>query len=527
MLYLEIKGLKFISKKQKGGFCMKKTISIIVSLMIVILAFSGCSTKDATNGVKDGKKDVGQTEQKKDTAESTKKTGDKPKIKMLVDYNPNVVNFKTDESENKNVIYDWIIEKSGFDITFEVKPKDNPDQKVSIIMASGNVPDILEISNKTMYSNFANQGALTDVTELVKTAPNIQSLIPQDSFKAIDIKGNIYAVPRPPEDDGYGAGIYARLDILKNKGLKNPITTDDYYNVLKAVSDSNKGVWAITNNGPFLGGFMGAFGVATSMKVKAGKVVYSYTQPEFNDYLAYVKKLYDEKLLDREFSVNKGAGKEKLISGEAVMAFLGFPDTKLVYENLKTKNSSAEVGYLDLPKGPDGSQGVSRSAPVIRWFAIPIQSKNAEAAMRYMDWVCQKDVQQVLALGFEGVHYNMVNSMPVQTEKMKDITWRVIYQRLENGTFDVRLKIKDYWPFYEPTMKSPLVENIAGFVPAIETVDKKANELNDYVLEQSIKFITGERALSEFDAFVKEYNVLGAEESMKLINEWYVEFNKK
>ncbi|HOJ09050.1 MAG TPA: extracellular solute-binding protein [Clostridiales bacterium] len=495
---------------------MKRILSIIVALMIVILTFSGCVTKDA-----------GKAEQKTGNTEATQKTEERPKIKMLVDYNIGVANFKADENENKNIIYDWIIENSGFDITFEVKPKDNPDQKVSIIMASGNVPDILEISNKTMYSNFASQGALTDVTELVKTAPNIQSLIPKDSFKAIEIASKIYAVPRPPENEGYGQGIYARLDILKNNGLQNPKTTDEYYNVLKSVTDNEKGVWGITSDGPFIGGFMGAFGIAAKMKEKDGKVVYTYTQPEFKNYLTYIKRLYDEKLLDREFSVNKGSAKEKLISEEAVMAFSDFSVSKLVFENLKSKNSSVELGYLDLPIGPDGSQGVPKSRPVIRWFAIPIQSKNAEAAMKYMDWVCREDVQKVLALGFEGVHYNMVNDIPVPTEKMPDIVWRVIYQRLENGTFPMRIQTKGFWPFYEPTLKNPLVENIAEFVPAIEAVDKKSNELQDYVVENSIKFITGERPLSEFDAFVQEYNKLGAEESMKLINEWYAEFSKK
>ena len=48
--------------------------------------------------------------------------------------------------------------------------------------------------------------------------------------------------------------------------------------------------------------------------------------------------------------------------------------------------------------------------------------------------------------------------------------------------------------------------------------------IDTYVQEQSIKFITGDRSLDEWDAYVKEIESMGVQDALKIYNDAYARF---
>ena len=105
-----------------------------------------------------------------------------------------------------------------------------------------------------------------------------------------------------------------RQDWLDKLGLKQPQTPDEMYNVLKAFKEKDPNGNGKVDEIPFttrnkkvgLNGFIEPFGVSLEEDfiVENGKVGFTYTNPKLKDALAYLNKLYKDKLIDSEYATN-------------------------------------------------------------------------------------------------------------------------------------------------------------------------------------------------------------------------------
>ena len=266
---------------------MKKftTISLTVAMALVFIAGCG-SGKTAQPSNTDGKATQTPAAQKKEAT-------------ILTIYNAAVDELKDGKTLDSNQLIDYHRSKSGIQVKYEVLPKDNPMQKVAVILASGDVPDLLNFPsvNKEDFFKLAAQGAFEPLDDLIaKYAPDYKKLVPQATIDAARYNKQLYAFPTVNLIEA-NEGIYARTDILKELNLKEPSTLDEYYNVLKTIKEK-KGIIPLTaaasSPGEFdgtLAPLAGAFGVGTNTVVKNGKLEFSWVQPEYKEYLAFLKKL--------------------------------------------------------------------------------------------------------------------------------------------------------------------------------------------------------------------------------------------
>ena len=89
----------------------------------------------------------------------------------------------------------YLEEKIGVNVDMEIVPWGDWDSRRSVITNSGEDFDIL-FTDQTRYNAEVTTGAFLDITDLVKNStPDLYSLIPEDYWQAVSVKGKIYGVP--------------------------------------------------------------------------------------------------------------------------------------------------------------------------------------------------------------------------------------------------------------------------------------------------------------------------------------------
>ena len=75
----------------------------------------------------------------------------------------------------------------------------NYTEQVNLILSEdkSELPDMVKLS-QSMFNDiykYAEQGALMDLTELVKDCPNILANVPEEALERCTIDGKLYAIP--------------------------------------------------------------------------------------------------------------------------------------------------------------------------------------------------------------------------------------------------------------------------------------------------------------------------------------------
>ncbi|MFD0960183.1 extracellular solute-binding protein [Paenibacillus chungangensis] len=495
-------------------------------ILLVMILIVGCSGN--TNSPSTGQADGSSTDGKQDPS---KKEASKPKLSIYVP--SNVEEFPAGTDLNQNEIVDYIENQTGFDVEWEMQPKENVEQKINIMMASGDTPDLIITGSKDIYANLAQQGLLTPLDEVLQQfGPRIMETVPDETWQAVTYNGSIHAIA-VPQNQRATSGMLVRTDVLEELGLAIPKTLEEYTTALRTIKEKKPEMI------PMLGGaadgnafgnissFSGAFGLGAKYVVEGDEVVHTYTQPYAKEFLTYMRGLYEEGILDREYPVNKLPNlQEKMVSGGAAMATMDWVNAKVITEAFLEKNPNAKMELIHPPVGANGQFGYQKNTPVRVYMLIPKASAKAKEAVQFINNYMAEDVLNVVSYGWEGNHYNVENDVVVATEAAENIRYRIYYQLWDSEkNFLNRVTLKGFAPFYFPIMDYSTYTEITNFAPPIEEVVENTQTLTDLTNEYYIKIITGALPLEAFDEYVDKWNSLGGAESLKAINEWYAGFN--
>ncbi|NHN31911.1 extracellular solute-binding protein [Paenibacillus agricola] len=506
--------MKAVTKKSN----IKKSVSILLPTVFLGLSLAGCG--GATSTPQASTSPSGQPAA----------GGAKPTIKLLVPNN--VEEFPSGSDVNNNEIVNAIREKTGYNTQWELLPKDAEAarQKLNVLMASGDTPDIIVIGDKPTFGSFLQQGLLTPLDPLLdEVGPNIKGSLTPEQWKSASYDGKIYAI-RTVTFNTPTKGLMARKDWLDAAGIKEPKTLDEFYAALKALKEKKPDAvpfgGALAQGGgdlTSLEAIAGAFGQAVDYSATDGKVVYNPVTDDAKEFLTFANKLYSEGLLDKESLVNKNDNlKEKLVSGKAAMSTIGWPDAKTIDDALKSKEPNSKLVYIDPPTGKNGMSGVAKATSTTKYFVIPKFSKNAKEAIKFLNKISEKEIIDYISFGEEGKHYNKKDGQFIATKEAESIRYRVYYNlfdTVELGT--QRMQQKGFAPYFEPTIKYSKYENVLDMVPPIEAVDKKTKELLDLKKEYYLKIISGALPLTAFDEYVSKWKKAGGEEVLKALNDAY------
>lgn len=248
------------------------------------------------------------------------------------------------------------------------------------------------------------------------------------------VDGKIYGLytERPSSRQG----MILRQDWLDRLGLEKPQTLDELYEVLRqftygdpdgngkpdtlGVVDRNDLVYGIFKT------LSSYFGTPNIWKIEDGRVIPEFMTDEYMNTMNYVKRLYDEKLINPDFPLtSKEVQRDRFIRGEAGVLIGSMTDVQRLSIEARAINPAAEFTLVNRIKGPYGYKVWSipnfNGLYLFSKKMIPTEQELKDA-LGFFDRTMDKDVANLMMYGLEGRHYKTENGkviLPEETSQLR------------------------------------------------------------------------------------------------------------
>lgn len=458
-------------------------------------------------------------------------------------------------------INDTFGKENNIKVEFYGIPRLQEAEKLNVLMASKDAPDICFTYQTSVYHNFAKQNGLYDLTELIdKYGENLKANF-ADTLKYGMYEGKQLSVPAKVALRSALFTSYIRKDWVDKLGLELPETTEEFYEVLKQFKEKDPGNVGAENVVPFA--MSAANFVDEDYQQNCDPLLMSFVEtmseeeyytlprlkyPGFKEGVRFLNKMYNEGLIDPDFALHNDfkAFDEKISSGKA-----GFYtcDTNRgmvtggVYDALLKNVPGSEFVPVDCFKNSEGKYAKRLPNPTAMYIFVPRFSKNAVSAVKYLNWMADYDVGMTLTCGNEGEHYNLEEGIPVpiDPEYNKKTRYNLTdYGLLYNGApyltkDNYEKQIEKLYPDFaevrKASMKLALTDTVEPpyFVAPVDAMSKNKANLDVKFKEAMIKSIVAkpEEFDSVYDAMTEEYMISGGEAVMQNKIQVYNETMKK
>ena len=464
------------------------------------------------------------------------------------------------KSEGESDLYKWLAEKFNVDIEWLHPPVGQARDQFNLIVASRELPDIMEFDLRSNYPGGPAKAITDGVTvkhnEIIdKYAPNLSGLFkanPEWARMAKLDDGTLYGFPfiRGHEALMVYFGPQFRADWLQELNLKAPTNVDDWYVVLKAFKDRKgieypfsfrqKGVGQ-DGNDLFDGGTLsGAWGVNRGFYLDENKQVkYGNMEPGWKDFITTMAKWYKEGLIDPDFPVQDLKTWRAKVLDNKVGAFINLVGGGMGYFYNTILPTNPKFKLVGAPNPSLHAGGKTRfgqkqwDVPTPSQAFITPANKVVQRSAEYLDFGYGKEGHMVFNFGFEGKSYTMINGYPTYTDIVvknpqglaMGIAMSPWMRSHYAGPFvqDVR--------YFEQFMQYPDQVNAAKtwatssdfswrlpqIAPTAEESSKIAaimTELNTYTDEMLLKFVMGQAGLDQWDSYVAQIKKMRVDEAL-------------
>lgn len=381
----------------------------------------------------------------------------------------------------------------------------------------------------------------------------------EDAYKMMVISGNLPDVIMWNHDVSmdrmYAEGLIIRDDWLKKLGLTAPMTIDEWYEVLTAFKTQDPNGNGFPDEIPFDGWglpyFLPAFGVMNTFCIKRdGTVAYGPMEPEYKAYLETMHKWYEEGLLGSNCLIHSDAWKTENIVNDLTGAFVGLDNAWRYYLPLLQERANASASFQAMPwlKADDGIRytACAEAAGNMSSTVTVITSacKDPVAAVRFIDYMYSPEGSDLLTWGIEGETYRIVDGKKELTEKALTVDeengWLTLYTYAIGHTafpkYDGETVVLASYPEEQLVAERTWADASTALIypPYINFsmeqqayCDSLMDEMETYITEMSIKFITGEEPLTNFDAYVAQLTKMGIDNVLAIYRDAYVRYMEK
>ncbi len=313
------------------------------------------------------------------------------------------------------------------DYTVDWVPADTYNEKVDLVLASGDLPDTMQVQVLTRPSvlKAIKAGAFTDLTPLLgdfSKYPNLAKLNPT-GWNYSKVGGKNYLVPRTRGN--LDSALFTRGDFLKKLGMKTPTTLDEFTAYIKKVVTSDlDGNGKVDTMGVFPneGYFSAAFGTKTPAFTADGTgIVHKFLTEGHAQYIAYMRELFAAGAVPKEFALIKGTQQEELFLAGRVACWVKNAWHKYRAEQeLRKVNPDASVVLLTHLDGPAGFAHIWD----LGYFAGQLLSakntkEKTEGILNFFNATAAPSEYNFVNYGMEGVHWTLKDGFPSLTEKGK------------------------------------------------------------------------------------------------------------
>jgi putative aldouronate transport system substrate-binding protein len=463
----------------------------------------------------------------------------------------------------------YITEKTGIKADLMVVPDAGNAyrEKLNIMLNGNDIPDVIWSSiDDNLINSLAVRGMFAAYTDHLAIAPNIAKALDdhadiRKNFSAAN--GKLYIMPRLTLNTMTEIFL-AREDLLQAQNLPQPNTYDDLYNILKTLKTRYPDMLGFVNrNGTehIINRLAYSWGSGYEQSTygfyldrKNDRYAYGPKDPGFRDMVAWLKKLYDEKILDADYALMTTAQWEEAFANERALFAIDFiARVETINNGYINRGSGARVAALNPPAvSPDrrGIMGRLASMPN-SGIVVNARARELEGAIKFVDWIYGDEGRYTALYGIENETFTKgADGKPSLTPQMR--------RQANPGGKEL---VKDYgWVYYlskyefpvgfeQPVPGDPLPQdnrlmhsrNVMESIGAVITPDpslvyteeqtrvlrNNGTDIRDYFNQNIDKFITGARSLNEWNAFINEINAIGVDRVEGVLNDAYRTYKAK
>lgn len=333
---------------------MKKTLAIILAMLMLLGMFAGCASDDAKTDDTSSSSSV-STSTSSSSSSSDKKDDKKeealPEGKKVISTSKGDFTFNeegypvTDEPSTFSIIaatsvadienspmMKLVSEETNVYPEWQIVAKTAAEERKALIWASNDYPDVLGpgMINKDDCNIYGPGGILMSLNDYYKYLTNLEEFIGKPPASLYSFDGNIYYYPTITLTDRGDPTTYANVKWLDKLGLEMPTTIDEFYDCLIAIRDGDPngngkkdeiafvlGGWSPAD---YLPNFVSMLGTPGGYYIDdAGTVHDGRIEEQFKEEIKLIQKFYSEGLMDSELFTQdltalrtKGAAEEQL-----------------------------------------------------------------------------------------------------------------------------------------------------------------------------------------------------------------------
>ena len=439
-------------------------------------------------------------------------------------------------------------DKNNCTVQFVTVPRTQEVDKLNVLMAAHQAPDISFTYDVGTVTNYIKQGGLTQLDDsLKKNGPDLVKYLGEDVLKYGKFDGKTYSIPAK-RTILMQSNVFIRKDWLDKLGLPLPTTRDEFYKDLVAFRDKNPG--GVSGVIPLVYGYTATtanmvdsfYPKTPDEQIAACSLDASYDiswkRDGYKDYLKFMNKLFNEKLISQDFATNKtGAESDAAMSngkGGAIAANWDYVyrNAPGIYTNLKKNVPTAELVPVDCFKNSEGKYSKRNYSANGMYILVPQDSKNADLAIKYLNWMSQIKNTVFLQNGQEGVDYTLDNGVPKATtpstltgNKMIMVAYNGDYDILTNGpelgdAAKNEESIASGYPGYEKNVKNAIKLGLNDGYPPFyfSTPNTAYSKYSKLLLDKNTELLnkmiscSPSQFDSSFDSCVSEYMKAGGQE---------------
>ncbi len=307
----------------------------------------------------------------------------------------------------------------GMDIEM-VKPESDYNNVMFTSLASGEKFDLI-YGDSSMIPTLVDQGAIQDVTALVKASPVLSDTkeIPEGEWKLFDVDGKLYGVPNKFEG---GTMPTVRADWLAESGMDVPASLDEWRAFFEWAHENKDGAYGLSTSGLYdIQGFMSAAGVKAGYVMEDGKRTIPYASDAAAPVYDWFAGLYKDGLLDPNFATNGSGEFRNLFMTDRVAAVTYWDAWVGLFNNIvHTENPDNPFEAEGVPgvPGPDGKI-IMRRGNASLWF-IPANAEHVDNAIKFLEFWHSAPGYVMGTVGIDGHDYNLVDGKYELTEIGKE-----------------------------------------------------------------------------------------------------------
>ncbi|CAI6082054.1 extracellular solute-binding protein [Cohnella sp. JJ-181] len=426
-------------------------------------------------------------------------------------------------------VWKWVKEETNITVEQKTSTTTVPSEALALAVSSGDMADVMSVFPGDVQK-FGSQGAFLDLSKHMDKMPNVKAYL--DSHPVIKMRvtqpdGKILNII----NDGAGAGNqlvwFYREDIFDKNGLTPPKTWDELYETSKKLKQLYPDSYPLVFRHGLgtLSIFAPSFGILPELQKDktTGKMTYGPLSPNYKTMIEYLNKFYKEGLFPPDWlSMDYKAWTQFMATNKSFISvqYIG------QIETMNNQLTEGRLKFMAPPLGAGDKAYLPQGGYEDYGFSVASNTKNLDAALRYLDYIYSEKGRDIQSWGKEGETYTIVDGKRKLNDVYKESNdLRRVSGILSAGTygwFDFEAPLS----LIKESEREAYVESPKYQFPVTSTLPILSKEETDSISTQidaiykyystSIsKFIMGETPLTEWDNFIKELDKYGLQKVLQ------------